>query len=511
MHLSFEGLTPRTFKVVFFVVTLIHLIFLSAVPLSGDEAYHWEWARHLDLAYYDHPPMTAWIISFFTTIFGTSLTTVRLGALFSISVAAFLVYRLGGGLFKDDRVGVLAGILVLLAPIYVAGSIVMTTDPPTGLFSMLYIYCFYEATFNGKKGYWYAAGASLGAAMLCKFLAYMLVPPSLLFLLLAKDYRHWLLKKEPYLAALMGLLIFSPVIYWNINHDWATFVFNFSNRHEGATFGFSHVHEYLISQLLPVSPVIAVVGVFTLLWAGIKGIKGDARLLFLFLFSGLVLGFFGAISFFERVSLHWTAVAFFTFLITISAYLYKGGGLESKLFRRTLGAGIILLLLFDIFLHALALSPSMIKGEYEYSKWKGRLTTKKLKDFYGWDELGHTVEYMYGKLKEEDRGTPVFIATNTYTMSGLVAFNTPGRPYVSWMGLGYRGVNGLNYRYWDDFPAMKGYNALFVSTGIPKEREELLYKVFERVERIDLPIEEGGVLMRTFSLYRCYNFTGENP
>lgn len=37
----------------------VRLLTVGQLPLSGDEAYHWEWSRHLAGAYYDHPGMTA--------------------------------------------------------------------------------------------------------------------------------------------------------------------------------------------------------------------------------------------------------------------------------------------------------------------------------------------------------------------------------------------------------------------------------------------------------------------
>jgi hypothetical protein len=42
---------------------LLRAIAAAKVPLTGDEAYYWEWAKHLALGYADHPPMVAYLIS----------------------------------------------------------------------------------------------------------------------------------------------------------------------------------------------------------------------------------------------------------------------------------------------------------------------------------------------------------------------------------------------------------------------------------------------------------------
>ncbi len=37
-----------------------------AVPLTGDEAYYWEWSRRLAFGYSDHPPAVAWTAALFS-------------------------------------------------------------------------------------------------------------------------------------------------------------------------------------------------------------------------------------------------------------------------------------------------------------------------------------------------------------------------------------------------------------------------------------------------------------
>ncbi|MEK7679997.1 MAG: glycosyltransferase family 39 protein [Deltaproteobacteria bacterium] len=180
--LSFENISPALFWLTLGLITLIHFIYLSSVPLSGDEAYHWEWSRHLALSYYDHPPMTAWLIALSTRLFGTSLSSVRLPALFSMTISFIFLYLLCKDMFKDKRLAALAGVLAIVLPIYTIGSIIITTDPPLGLFYTIYIYSFYQAACRERKAYWYLSGAAFGAAMLCKFIAYLIIPAAYLLL-----------------------------------------------------------------------------------------------------------------------------------------------------------------------------------------------------------------------------------------------------------------------------------------------------------------------------------------
>lgn len=509
MNPAKEKITAFLFPLALIVVTVVHFFYLSAVPLSGDEAYHWEWSRHLALSYYDHPPMTAWLIALSTWLFGTSLSSVRLPALFSMTVSFIFLYLLIRDMFEDKRLAALAGALALVLPIYTIGSIIITTDPPLGLFYTIYIYSFYQAACREKKSYWYLSGAAFGAAMLCKFIAYLIIPAAFFFLVSSPNRRHWLKRKEPYLAFVIGVIVFSPVVYWNMFHGWSTFLFNFAARHSEARFGFGHLGEFFAGQMMTASPVIFLLGIAAAAWAGLRGFfKKDENLLFLFMFSALSLGFFGFIGLFERVSLHWTALAYYTFLASIAALNYHAKRLK-KAVNIITAIGIALALLMDAGIHLVALKPHILTYDYTYSKWKGgRISTNKLKDFYGWEEMGKRVKAEYETLK---RFGPAFIATPTYTMSGLVAFYTPERPMVRWMGLGYEGVNGLNYKYWDDFSLLKGQNAVFVASVLSDDRKARLYTAFERVEEDSLPIYYKGELKRTFLIFRCYNFSGVNP
>jgi hypothetical protein len=73
----------------------------------------------------------------------------------------------------------------------------------------------------------------MGLALLSKYTAVLLGPAGLIFIFFDKHARKWLLRPEPYLAAVIALLIFSPVIMWNGSHEWASFKFQGAGRLTG--------------------------------------------------------------------------------------------------------------------------------------------------------------------------------------------------------------------------------------------------------------------------------------
>ena len=74
-----------------------------------------------------------------------------------------------------------------------------------------------------RTGFWLIAGVAFGAALLSKYYALLLAPSLLLFLLRSSKYRFWLRRWQPWTALALGLIVFSPVIFWNAHHDWASF------------------------------------------------------------------------------------------------------------------------------------------------------------------------------------------------------------------------------------------------------------------------------------------------
>ncbi len=88
----------RNYKLFFWLSLGILVIFRfwvnGKVLLTGDEAYHWEWSRHLAWGYYDHPPMVAYLIRSFTWLGGNTLRAVRAVAVLLSTLSVVLVYLL---------------------------------------------------------------------------------------------------------------------------------------------------------------------------------------------------------------------------------------------------------------------------------------------------------------------------------------------------------------------------------------------------------------------------------
>jgi dolichol-phosphate mannosyltransferase len=73
---------PRALAIAFVAYAFaLRLVYQGSVELLPEEAYYWNYSRHLDIGYLDHPPMVAWLIRAGTAVFGQSQFGVRAGAL----------------------------------------------------------------------------------------------------------------------------------------------------------------------------------------------------------------------------------------------------------------------------------------------------------------------------------------------------------------------------------------------------------------------------------------------
>ena len=83
---------------------------------------------------------------------------------------------------------------------------------------------------GGRSEAWWRAGLCLGLGLLSKYTIGLLGLSMFIFMLLDSRSRRWFRRWEPYGAALLALAVFSPVIIWNSQNDWASFAFQTSRR-----------------------------------------------------------------------------------------------------------------------------------------------------------------------------------------------------------------------------------------------------------------------------------------
>jgi 4-amino-4-deoxy-L-arabinose transferase-like glycosyltransferase len=234
---------PRWFGVIVLIVamTTLRVIYASVVDLRTDEAYYWTWSKESALSFLDHPPGIAWFIRFGTAIFGDTNFGVRFAGVLAMLVTQLLLADIVRRVTHDVRAVVLAVLMPEAALYY--GLLMAKVAPDVAMipFAVAMLWALVRLSESGDARWWLAAGVFAGLALLSKFTVVMLLPAVLAFMLVPDWRRRWLTSPWPWLAALIAIAVFLPVLIWNAGHDWASF--RFQSVRATAT------HEWLLRTL----------------------------------------------------------------------------------------------------------------------------------------------------------------------------------------------------------------------------------------------------------------------
>jgi 4-amino-4-deoxy-L-arabinose transferase-like glycosyltransferase len=255
------------------VLTLMRLVYAHALDLRTDEAYYWTWSKESALSFLDHPPMIAWFIRFGTAIFGDTSLGVRFAGILAMLVTQLLLADIVRRVTHDVRAVVFAVLMPEAALYY--GLLMAKVSPDTAMipFAVAMLWALVRLHESGDARWWLAAGLFAGLALLSKFTAVMLAPAVLAFALVPDWRRRWLFSPYPWAAALIAVLVFSPVLIWNDQHDWASFRFQFVRAVATHDVSFRTVGEFLGLQFGLVGFVMLPVvlsGVTLTAWRGYR-------------------------------------------------------------------------------------------------------------------------------------------------------------------------------------------------------------------------------------------------
>jgi 4-amino-4-deoxy-L-arabinose transferase-like glycosyltransferase len=255
------------------LLTAMRMIYAGAIELRTDEAYYWTWSKESVLSFLDHPPMIAWFIRFGTAIFGDTNFGVRFAGILAMLVTQLLLADMVRRVTHDMRAVILALLMPEAALYY--GLLMAKVAPDVALipFAVAMVWALVRLVESGDARWWLAAGVFAGLALLSKFTAVMLLPAVLAFMLIPDWRRHWLTSPYPWAAALIAVAIFSPVLAWNAQHDWASFRFQFVRAAATHELSLRTVGDFFGLQFFLVGPILLPVvlsGVALTAWRAVR-------------------------------------------------------------------------------------------------------------------------------------------------------------------------------------------------------------------------------------------------
>jgi 4-amino-4-deoxy-L-arabinose transferase-like glycosyltransferase len=475
-------------------ITILRLIYVNFVPLLPQEAYYWKYAKNLALSYFDHPPMTAYIIAFFTWIGGDKIFFIRFGSILLSVGLMIIIYTITKRLFLNQKWAVLTVIAINCTVIFSIGSTIFTPDVPLLFCWALIIYCLVRLQESNHWIWWYVAGMALGVGLLSKYTAVLIIPGIFIYVILSRSQRRWLFTIHPYLGLITAFIIFIPVIIWNYQHEWSSFLFQSSNRFSQMKFlRMDYFFQLIGSQLGMLTPYIFLLVLIGWLQIGRLSFKrGDEKFSLLFWIAFPVYFVFTISSFRSFVKMNWLAPAYITSIIAGVVWINLSSTKWSNRFKKWLKPGLIMGLVIVLFMHLLPLMP--LFPIHRGDTWTG------------WQTLAERVT----KIKKE-MGQDTFIFGHEYKIPSEITFYTPNHE-VTHAGE-IIGEKGLQYSYWTDTNKLINKNAIFLTSNTQRYRNiEKLEKHFVLIkEDPPLKIKYHNRVFRIFYIYRCYGYKGPNP
>jgi hypothetical protein len=278
----------------------------------------------------------------------------------------------------------------------------------------------------------------------------------------------------------LAVAVFSPVLVWNAERHWVSFLFQSEGRTSTFAFRPVLVGRFVGLQALSVSPLLWLALMAAPFLAARRWRQPSWRVAAIFSLPLVLLML--VISPFHWVKMNWGAPAYPAALLALGALTLEGW--DRAWVRRFTWAAGALAAASSLYLHLMPLAPALPFPARDDM-------------FAGWRALAERVE-----AERQAMGGEPLVVGCTYKPAAELAYYLPDRPRTQ--SAGVFGENGLQFDEWLEPEEIRGRPLLLVVD--PREartcaRKEQLCDPLQRLE--PEPVRRGQDLVTAFELFRC--------
>jgi hypothetical protein len=497
--------------------TLVRCTLAFCLEFGNDEVYYWTYALHLQWNYFDHPPMVAVLIRFFTL--GGLLHNelfVRAGSIVCAAVNTWLVF-ITTKKVSDERAGWYAALLYT-SSFYcsiVAGTLILP-DSPQVLFWMLGIFLMIavidkKTVSSQRSGLLLLLGIVIGLCIMSKVHGIFLWIGFGLYILFYD--RSLLRRPSLYGAVLLTAIVVSPILIWNIQNNFITY--SFHNSRVGflnKLLDWSSFLRQVIGSVLYSNPINFVLYVIAV--AGVirdkHVIDGAYRRLFLLLAVPLILVLL-VMSLFNETLPHWSGPAYISILIITAVYFSRKNKNAAKTPHGILAACLLLLFLSVAGILAIKFSPVAMGSREQRILGDGDVSL----DMVGWQNFSMAFDSVYKADKQAGlMQENAFIISDKWFPAASLDYYVAAPLSLQLFAAG-KLVNIHHYAWLNTYrpPLVTGADAYFIYPsnyfGPPKMR---LQSYFEKMDSAQyIPQYRSGIHVRDFVIVRLHRYKGNMP
>jgi 4-amino-4-deoxy-L-arabinose transferase-like glycosyltransferase len=214
--------------------TLYGGIAKSSQDLHPDMAELIAWSRDLSFGYPKHPPLGAWLVWLWFSVFPLTDWFYYLLAMVMPTIALWFVWRLSADYLEIEK-RVVGVALLMLIPFYNfhalkfnANSLLLPTWAGTTL-------SFLRSYRNRSAPYGALAGAGAGLCMLAKYWSVFLLAGLIVAASADPRRRAYFRSAAPWITVVVGLVVLGPHLVWLYRHDFVSFSYA-TTRHVAESF-----------------------------------------------------------------------------------------------------------------------------------------------------------------------------------------------------------------------------------------------------------------------------------
>jgi 4-amino-4-deoxy-L-arabinose transferase-like glycosyltransferase len=474
---------------IFFLIGFFTLIRLVVAPFFGlgvDEAHYVLYAKYLDWSYVDHPPLVGWTHVPIFYLLGTNEFLARLPAILIFAVASYCAYLFVLRITQSIGLSLLSVLALNCSFMLNALGLMLLPDSLLLLFIFLLIFIAEKIDREKKPLDFILLGVLLGLMGLAKYTSILLVLPLIIFFLMKKRY-DVLFSPYMFLAALIAVIFITPVIYWNISHDFISFRYQGSHVFGSLATSFKNFIESLAAQFGAYSPFLFIIAFYGFF----KALRSpNVYLRLAVLFGGTIMAFFLLTSFSERTLPHWPSI-FFLLFIPVGTYTLLQS--QEKWKRNFLYFSVGFSLVLTLFIYVELAGKFFAFPDYK----------SPFRDIYGFPAIAQQSDEI---IKRDVSAAPKAIAVSNWTMGSRTMYYS----------LPYKNEVFVIDNRQDQFDVWQkneplGYDLLFINTHF----NDLDIKKHVRCEqtavagKTDLLL--NGAKVDTVEFVWCHNYQGVKP
>lgn len=512
-----EANAARYTFILILITFVLRILIAAYTGLGIGEAYYFRGVLKLEWSYFDQPPLFFWLSWLSVKVLGLTNLGLRFPAVLMFAGTSWLMFLIARKLF-NAKAGFWAVVVMNLSAVFtVAIACWFQPDAPLMFFWMASAYFIVQVMFgqegksleeirNSRRTWmlWILTGVCLGLATLSKYHVLFIFAGVFLFVGTNKDLRHWLWHPGPYLAVLITIIFALPVLWWNYNNNWASFVFQGARAGTGRHFQL-HPEWFFRSiggQALWLLPWIWVPTAREL-WRSFKQRATVKAYSFSFWISILPIVFFTIVTLWADLEyhFHWQAPGYMMLFIPLGFAIDKnmtGTDKQQRSIKRWLNFStyftVIVIAVFGL---------HMVTGFWQSygPKWiVNQFVPNSL------DPTMQGVDYSDIGTRFEKEGwvqnKKIFAGSDRWWLTGKVDWALKGQMPIICLSPDPR-----NLAFLVDPKTLLGDDAVFVAQNSQASIDYDVKPFFDNIKRLpDIPIVRNGVTELYLQVYYCTNF-----